>query len=209
VRYGDRRNMRWSIGMMKSLSILIGWYWDAIGNRLGIKPPQQIVEANSPASDVAGTDGTSGETAGTSGTDGTDGGTGGTGGSQPTGSPELTNPDDPGMGGKGMGGGQFPSARRVPVSPPGPIAGMAVSSGLPTRVGGDTAGVPGGDPDAPSGFGLGENGFTDWDNTCPDVPQRVNPQMAEQREMERLQGLLGRVGRGVAVQADGRPKRRL
>jgi hypothetical protein len=49
----DRCNMRWSIGMMKSLSILIGWYWDEIRNRLGIKPPQQIVEANSPASDVA------------------------------------------------------------------------------------------------------------------------------------------------------------
>jgi hypothetical protein len=27
VRYGDRRNVRWSIGTMKSLSILIGWYW--------------------------------------------------------------------------------------------------------------------------------------------------------------------------------------
>ena len=39
--------------MLKRLSILIGWYWDAIGNRLGIKPPQQIVDSNSPASDVA------------------------------------------------------------------------------------------------------------------------------------------------------------
>ncbi len=36
--------------LMKSLSILIGWYRDQIGNRLGVKPPQQ---AKSPASDVA------------------------------------------------------------------------------------------------------------------------------------------------------------
>jgi hypothetical protein len=52
-RQRDSRNMRWSIGSKKSLSILIGWYWDAIGNRLRIKPPQQIVEVNSPPSDVA------------------------------------------------------------------------------------------------------------------------------------------------------------
>ena len=39
--------------MMKRLLILIGRYWDEIGNRLAIKPPQHVVEANSPASDVA------------------------------------------------------------------------------------------------------------------------------------------------------------
>jgi hypothetical protein len=44
-----------------------------------------------------------------------------------------------------------------------------------------------------------------WTGTrpCPDVPQRVNPQIAEQMEMERLQDLLGRVGRGAAARANG------
>jgi hypothetical protein len=53
VRYADRRNMLWSIGMLKRLLILIGWYRDKIGNRIEVKPSQQIVTSNSPASDVA------------------------------------------------------------------------------------------------------------------------------------------------------------
>lgn len=85
---------------------------------------------------------------------------------------------------------------------PGPIVGMG--AGLPPfaddagAAGGFAGGAPG-----PGGMGLDDDGFMDWENTCPDVPQRVSPQMAEQREMERLQGLLGRVGRGAAVQTDG------
>jgi hypothetical protein len=53
VRDGDRRNERWSVDMMKRLLILIRWYWGEIANRLGIKPSQKIVEANSPALDVS------------------------------------------------------------------------------------------------------------------------------------------------------------
>jgi hypothetical protein len=45
--------MLWSIGMLKRLLILIGWYRDKIGNRIEVKPSQQIVTSNSPASDVA------------------------------------------------------------------------------------------------------------------------------------------------------------
>jgi hypothetical protein len=45
--------MLWSIGMLKRLLILIGWYRDEIGNRLEVKPSHQIVDSNSPASDVA------------------------------------------------------------------------------------------------------------------------------------------------------------
>lgn len=39
--------------MLKRLLILIGWYRDKIGNRIEVKPSQQIVTSNSPASDVA------------------------------------------------------------------------------------------------------------------------------------------------------------
>jgi hypothetical protein len=53
VRHVDRRNMLWSIGMLKRLLILIGWYRDEIGNRLEVNPSHQIVDSNSPASDVA------------------------------------------------------------------------------------------------------------------------------------------------------------
>jgi hypothetical protein len=42
--------MLWSIGMLKRLLILLGWYRDEIGK---VKPSHQIVDSNSPASDVA------------------------------------------------------------------------------------------------------------------------------------------------------------
>jgi hypothetical protein len=45
--------MHWSIGMLKRLLILIGWYRDEIGNRPEVKPSQQFVDSNSPVSDVA------------------------------------------------------------------------------------------------------------------------------------------------------------
>jgi hypothetical protein len=39
VCHGDRRNVLWSVGMVKRLLILIGWYWAEIANHLGVKSP--------------------------------------------------------------------------------------------------------------------------------------------------------------------------